>query len=76
MKRIPALILAIASVASLAAQDAPSAANNEKTYPFILRDSPARLFTMRQVDENSLSGFRLFSDALNSELKPVLSYVI
>ncbi len=76
MKRIPALILAIASVASLAAQDMPSAANNERTYPFILRDSPARLFTMRQVDENSLSGFRLFSDALNSELKPVLSYVI
>ncbi len=76
MKRIPALILAIASVASLAAQEAPSAADKEKTYPFILRDSPARLFTMRQVDENSLSGFRLFSDALNSELKPVLSYVI
>ena len=76
MKRIPALILAIASVAFLAAQDIPSAANNEKTYPFVLRDSPARLFTMRQVDENSLSGFRLFSDALNSELKPVLSYVI
>ena len=31
---------------------------------------------MRQVDENSLSGFRLFSAALNSELKPVLSYVL
>jgi len=77
VKKAPVLLLlAIASIASLAAQEAPSAANNEKTYPFILRDSPARLFTMRQVDENSLSGFRLFSAALNSELKPVLSYVI
>ncbi|MGZ5498546.1 MAG: hypothetical protein ACXWHI_07475 [Candidatus Aminicenantales bacterium] len=77
MRKAPVLLLlAIVSVAFLAAQEAPSAANNEKTYPFILRDSPARLFTMRQVDENSLSGFRLFSDALNSELKTVLSYVI
>ncbi len=76
MKRIAVLLLAIASAASLAAQNTPGAADKEKTYPFILRDSPARLFTMRQVDENSLSGFRLFSDALNGELKPVLSYVI
>jgi hypothetical protein len=66
----------MASVASLAAQDTPGAGASEKSYPFILRDSPARLFTMRQVDENSLSGFRLFSDALNRDLKPVLSYVI
>jgi len=76
MKRIPVLILAIVSVASLAAQDAPGAGPRERTYPFILRDSPARLFTMRQFDENSLSAFRLFSDTLNRELKPVLSYVI
>ena len=77
MKKVPfLLLLAIASVASLAAQDAPGAGPSERAYPFILRDSPARLFTMRQFDENSLSGFRLFSGVLNKELKPVLSYVI
>ncbi len=31
---------------------------------------------MRQFDVNALSGFRLFSDTLNSELNPVLSYVL
>jgi hypothetical protein len=77
MKKIPVLLLlAIASAASLAAQDTAGAGASVKTYPFILRDSPARFFTMRQVDENSLSGFRLFSDTLNRELKPVLSYVL
>jgi hypothetical protein len=76
MKKIAVLLLAMASVASLAAQDAPGPGASVKTYPFLLRDSPARLFTMRQVDENSLGGFRLFSGALNKELKPVLSYVI
>jgi len=76
MKRITVLLLAMASVASLAAQDAPSAGSSEQRYSFVLRDSPARLFTMRQFDENSLSGFRLLSGLLNRDLKPVLSYAI
>jgi hypothetical protein len=75
-KALVLLLLAIVSVAFLAAQDAPGAGEGERTYSFILRDSPARLFTMRQFDENALSGFRLFSDALNRDLKPVLSYVL
>jgi hypothetical protein len=77
VKKAPVLLLlAIVSVASLAAQDASSAGPSERTYSFILRDSPARLFTMRQFDVNALSGFRLFSDVLNRDLKPVLSYVL
>ena len=76
MKRIAVLLLAIASTAALAAQDTPGAGESEKSYPFILRDSPARLFTMRQFDQDYLSGFRLFSDMLNKNLSPALSYVI
>ena len=71
---IPAMALAV----SLAAQDAPPApaAASQKTYPFILRDSPPRLFTMRQFDENYLSGYRLLADLLNKNLHPVLSYAV
>jgi hypothetical protein len=77
MKTIAVLILlTVASVTTMAAQGVPGTGESEKTYPFILRDSPARLFTIRQVDENSLSGFRLFSDVLNRNLSPVLSTVI
>ncbi|MGZ7065281.1 MAG: hypothetical protein ACXVI6_02885 [Candidatus Aminicenantales bacterium] len=76
MKMIAVLLLAIASAASLAAQDTQGAGESVKTYSFILRDSPARLFTMRQFDQDYLSADRLFSDFLNTNLSPVLSYVI
>ncbi len=36
-----------------------------KEYPFLLIDSPAKLFTMRQSDENSLSLYRLSIRQLN-----------
>lgn len=32
-----------------------------KTYPFILMDRPALLFTMRQMNENALSMYRMFN---------------
>jgi hypothetical protein len=76
MRKIAVLLLAIASAVSLAAQDTQSSGEGEKAYPFILRDSPARLFTMRQFDEDYLSSYRLFSDVLEKNLSPVLSYVI
>ena len=76
MRKIAVLLLAIASAVSLAAQDTRGPGEGEKTYPFILRDSPARLFTMRQFDEDYLSSYRLFSDLLEKNLSPVLSYVI
>ena len=75
MKWITALLLVVASAAPVAAQDTGSG-KGEKSYPFILRDSPPRLFTMRQFDEVSLSTYRLFSDLLNSNLKPVVSYAV
>ncbi len=70
------LLLAVVSAASLAAQDTGSSAEAERVYPFILRDSPARLFTMRQVDEDFLSVNRLFADLLNRNLNPFLSFAI
>jgi hypothetical protein len=76
MKKITVLLLAIASAVSLAAQDTRGSGEGEKTYPFILMDSPARLFTMRQFDEVYLSGYRLFSDLLGKNLSPILSYTI
>ncbi len=76
MKWIIALLLLVASAAPAAAQDTPEPGNGEKIYPFILRDSPARLFTMRQFDEDSLSAYRLFSDVLGRNLKPVVNYAV
>jgi len=76
VKWITALLLVVASAAPVAAQDTADPGKGEKSYPFILRDSPPRLFTMRQFDEVSLSTYRLFSDLLNSNLKPVVSYAV
>jgi hypothetical protein len=76
VKWIIALLLVVASAAPAAAQETPDPAPGEKTYPFILRDSPPRLFTMRQFDEDYLSAYRLFSDLLNSNLRPAVSYAI
>jgi hypothetical protein len=76
VKWITALLLVVASAAPAAAQDASDPGKVEKTYPFILRDSPPRLFTMRQFDEGYLSSYRLFSDLLNTNLKPFVSYAI
>ena len=39
-----------------------------KTYPFIIQDSPALLYTMHQSDMNYLSGYRLFSSYLDNHL--------
>ena len=76
MKWTTALLLVVASALPVAAQDTAEPAKGEKIYPFIIRDSPARLFTMRQMDEVSLSTYRLFSDVLNSNLKPAVSYAV
>ena len=36
------------------------------SYPLILQDAPAQLSTMRQVNQNYLSAYRLFSSSLNN----------
>jgi hypothetical protein len=76
VKWIVALLVMVVSAAPVAAQDTADPGNDGKIYPFILRDSPARLFTMRQFDEDALSAYRLFSDVLNSNLTPVVSYAV
>jgi len=45
-------------------------------YPFIIQDSPARLFSMRQVNEDYLSGYRLYSQMMGKNFSPTLNYVI
>jgi hypothetical protein len=57
-----------------------SAANNyvgqKAIYSFIIQDSPAKLFTMRQFNEDYLSGRQLFSRMLEKNFSPVLNYTI
>ena len=45
-------------------------------YSFIIQDSPARLFTMRQFNEDYLSGYRLYSHMLENYFSPNLNYLI
>lgn len=40
-------------------------AETEKEYPFIIVDSPASIFTMRQFNENYISSYRLLSSSLD-----------
>src|SRR4030095_6105432 len=61
--------------AAALAQDAP-ATPLMRTYPFIAVDSPPNFFTMRQVNQDYLSAWRLYADALNRHLKPAVSFVI
>jgi hypothetical protein len=67
------LVLVLASAAGLPGQDRPDAS---KEYRFILRDDPARLFTMRQLDQDALSGYRLFADLVSRNFSPAISAVI
>lgn len=66
----------VLSASTVLAQTAPGPDKREKRYPFIIMDTPARLFTMRQFDQDYLSGYRLFADLTNKNLKPVVSYLV
>lgn len=50
--------------------------DNHHVYSFIIQDTPARLFTMRQFDENYLSGYRLFSGMMERNFAPAANYTI
>jgi len=76
MKKIAIMMLMFYSAVAAFAQDEPGKNERERNYPFIAIDSPARLFTMRQLDQDYLSGYRLFADATNKNLNPVASYLI
>ena len=50
---------------------------DQKTiYPFVIQDTPALLFTMRQIDQDYLSGYRLYARALGNSLSPKLNYLV
>jgi hypothetical protein len=76
MKRIALTLLAVLAAGPLAAQEAPATTQTGREYPFILRDDPARLFTMRQLDQDFLSGYRLFADLVSRDLSPAVSYIL
>src|SRR5512140_504059 len=50
--------------------------DQKSVYSFIIEDSPAQVFTMRQLDEGYLSGYRLYSKMLGNHFSPALTYAI
>ena len=76
MKGIVISLILVFSASTLLAQNSSGANEQERDYPFIVIDSPARFFTMRQVDQDYLSAYRLFADFTNKNLNPVVSYLI
>jgi hypothetical protein len=77
MKKIAALALGLVLLGpSAAGQGVGPAAEGGREYPFILRDDPARLFTMRQIDQDYLSGYRLFAGLLSRNFSPAVSSIV
>lgn len=58
------------------AQSPPAGAEPDQQYPFIILDSPPHFFTMRQVDQDYLSGYRLFARVTNAHMKPAVSLLV
>lgn len=75
--RLFLLLLLILNI-SLFAQnnDSTIRKQHEKVYPYILQDSPARLFTMRQFNQDYLSSYRILSSALDKSFNPIIKYSI
>ncbi|HTY64158.1 MAG TPA: hypothetical protein VMG30_18050 [Acidobacteriota bacterium] len=76
MKRLAILLLAILSVPAVMAQDSADSDERTNNYPFIILDSPLVPFTMRQLDQDYLSAYRLFATAANKKFSPAVSYAI
>jgi hypothetical protein len=57
-------------------KDAPPTEGRQIEYPFVLADSPARLSTMRQADENMLSLYRIAMRGVNAILPRGVSGLI
>ena len=62
--------------APASAQDPPPGSGSVSAYPFLILDSPPHYFTMREIDQNYLTGYRLFASTLNAHLKPAVSFLI
>jgi hypothetical protein len=63
MKKIRIIVLLFLAFYKSFAQSDSSKMTN---YSFIIRDAPSQLFTMRQFNQNYLSGYRLFARELYS----------
>ena len=76
MKKLVILLLMTVSASAVLAQNEPDPNDRARDYPFIILDSPTRLLTMREVDQDYLSAYRLFADTANKTFKPAISYLI
>ncbi len=76
MNKTAAISMLFVFSASMAFGQNDTTTDLDRKYPFIIRDSPARLFTMRQFNQDYLSGYRLFSDLTSQNLSPWMHYVI
>jgi hypothetical protein len=70
------LVTALLMASSAAAQEPPRQDESPGPYPFIVLDSPPYFFTMRQVNQDYLSGYRLFAKTLNTHLNPAFSVML
>lgn len=62
------IFIAMLSFNSLFAQKDSIQTTKEKEYTFIIEDSPAKLFTMRQFNESSLSLYRMAVNEINKKV--------
>jgi hypothetical protein len=79
MYKVLAFFVFIFCIENIHAQNSDSGSDSTKTiyvYPFIIQDSPARLFTMRQFNENYMSGYRLLVHTLDKNFSPCVNYAI
>jgi hypothetical protein len=76
MNKLAILLLMILSASPVMAQDGADTGERGKNYPFIIIDSPMRPFTMRKLDQDYLSAYRLFADTANKNFDPVVSYLV
>ncbi|MDR2912661.1 MAG: hypothetical protein LBV38_05100 [Alistipes sp.] len=68
-KSIFILLLALVCATAVAQENSVTPTEKEvREYPFLLIDSPAKLSTMRQADENMLSLYRMAIRGVNSAL--------
>jgi hypothetical protein len=79
-KLLLVLGLFLFSITALKGEEKDSIRNfhvsQKSVYPFIIQDSPSQIFTMRQLDEDYLSGYRLYSRTLGNCFSPAVNYAI
>lgn len=69
MKCLLTLVFFVLVSAGAYSQVTDSATTAVRHYPLIIQDSPSKLFTLRQFNQNYLSGYRLMVRGLNATVK-------